>query len=567
MRQRGRPRHPDLLTPREWEVLSLVREGLSNREIGDRLGVSRDGIKYHISQILLKLGVSTREEAAAWQPAAPQPTAVASRFSRVSRIALIGVAGAVLAGVVALGGAVAYSELSGGNDSTSAPGEVLGGGPPTASPDAIPTPSPDGTLAPQLAADGSLGSVVYVKDGNLWVVDLDTGEDELLLGTTPLERLLALDPIQGRLVAEYPAWSADGQWIRLKPTLNGNPNSLTTSFLVRRSDGLFEYGGGEWSPTDLLIYGGSSVGGYFMQRPFGSFPEGSVPIAVGDIVGVMGVGDGKFSPDGNTLAVVEANPGAAAVVGLRHAHLRQPADGSESMYGALFSADDPNAPPVMHSWSPDGKCVLFWTGPGDAAFGEMMLVPVDDPAAARTIGNVPVKPANAAWSPDGSRLAFVEQLDETRTGLHILSMDGSFDEVFEGQVGGATMDVDWSPDGKTVAFSQDGHVRFVSVGLDHSGELASDPGYIDRFPRWSKDGSQVMFVRVPAGRDGEGLGPVPQVWLMNVDGTGEHKLIDLDPVQVDGVGATVDWTRYISWYRPTGLGPFATAAPPSTPIH
>ena len=68
MRRRGRPAHPDVLTPREWEVRELLRQGLTNRQIGERLGVSLDGAKYHVSEILGKLGVADRFEAAAWQP-------------------------------------------------------------------------------------------------------------------------------------------------------------------------------------------------------------------------------------------------------------------------------------------------------------------------------------------------------------------------------------------------------------------------------------------------------------------------------------------------------------------
>ena len=61
-------RRPDELTAREREVLRLVRLGLTNEEIASRLGVTVAGAKYHVSQILSKLGVATREEAAAWRP-------------------------------------------------------------------------------------------------------------------------------------------------------------------------------------------------------------------------------------------------------------------------------------------------------------------------------------------------------------------------------------------------------------------------------------------------------------------------------------------------------------------
>src|SRR2546426_10962791 len=64
MRRRGRPKHPDILTPREWEVLALLRDGLAKPEIAERLGVTRDAVKYHVSEILSKLALASREEAA-----------------------------------------------------------------------------------------------------------------------------------------------------------------------------------------------------------------------------------------------------------------------------------------------------------------------------------------------------------------------------------------------------------------------------------------------------------------------------------------------------------------------
>ena len=59
-----------LLTSREREVLELLRPGLTNGEIAGRLGISVAGVRYHVSEIIGKLGVRNRYEAAAW-PARP----------------------------------------------------------------------------------------------------------------------------------------------------------------------------------------------------------------------------------------------------------------------------------------------------------------------------------------------------------------------------------------------------------------------------------------------------------------------------------------------------------------
>lgn len=51
------------LTPREFEVLRLVAEGLHNREIAAALGVTEHTVKFHLGAIFGKLGASTRTEA------------------------------------------------------------------------------------------------------------------------------------------------------------------------------------------------------------------------------------------------------------------------------------------------------------------------------------------------------------------------------------------------------------------------------------------------------------------------------------------------------------------------
>jgi DNA-binding CsgD family transcriptional regulator len=80
MGQRGRPPYPETLTPRQQEVLELLREGLTNREIGQRLDISTDGAKFHVSEILTRIGVTSREDAVRWAEA-PAERATASLHS------------------------------------------------------------------------------------------------------------------------------------------------------------------------------------------------------------------------------------------------------------------------------------------------------------------------------------------------------------------------------------------------------------------------------------------------------------------------------------------------------
>ena len=51
------------ITPREHEILGLIAEGLSNREIGERLFVSENTVKTHSSRLFEKLGVNRRVQA------------------------------------------------------------------------------------------------------------------------------------------------------------------------------------------------------------------------------------------------------------------------------------------------------------------------------------------------------------------------------------------------------------------------------------------------------------------------------------------------------------------------
>jgi DNA-binding NarL/FixJ family response regulator len=54
------------VTPREGEVLDLVGEGLANKQIAQRLGISEKTVKAHLTSVFQRIGVLSRTEAAIW---------------------------------------------------------------------------------------------------------------------------------------------------------------------------------------------------------------------------------------------------------------------------------------------------------------------------------------------------------------------------------------------------------------------------------------------------------------------------------------------------------------------
>jgi DNA-binding CsgD family transcriptional regulator len=123
VKTRGRPRHPETLTPRQQEVLDLLRQGLTNEEIAQRLGISLDGAKYHVADILRRLQVDSRYEAAQWRPEpARRPwygaLAPSGLLGKLKAKTVGQAAGALLLAVAVVGiGALAWGVFQGSNSS------------------------------------------------------------------------------------------------------------------------------------------------------------------------------------------------------------------------------------------------------------------------------------------------------------------------------------------------------------------------------------------------------------------------------------------------------------------
>lgn len=65
-RKRGRPPHPDVLTPAEWRAVHAVRHGLTNPQIARRSGIGIDAVKYHVANALGKLALPGRSWIRTW---------------------------------------------------------------------------------------------------------------------------------------------------------------------------------------------------------------------------------------------------------------------------------------------------------------------------------------------------------------------------------------------------------------------------------------------------------------------------------------------------------------------
>ena len=67
--KRGRPPHPDVLTPAEWGVVNGVHHGMTNRQIATGRRISLDAVKFHIENAIGKLGLENRTALRYWRGA------------------------------------------------------------------------------------------------------------------------------------------------------------------------------------------------------------------------------------------------------------------------------------------------------------------------------------------------------------------------------------------------------------------------------------------------------------------------------------------------------------------
>ena len=449
MGKRGRPPHPDILTPREWQVLALLRHGLTNEQIAQRLDISYATAKYHVAEIISKLGVQTREEAAAWQPVAAPVRWWQRAIAWVPRRAwpLAGAVGA-LAALAALTWLV-LGVTAGDNDDT-----VVNQ--PQASPSTAasvitsPTPIPAVTPIPGTAKPSGNGIYVIRPDGTdlrlvkagvyfsapsptdnrlalvnfceapttLTTVDADSGDEAVLA---------VFDGI-----GYSPEWSPDGRYILLPVLSDANPRTPAVYLIDSTGSDepveLFTGSASEWSPNgkEIAFVAGSESEGTLRitDVPETTFRDLDLGPSISDLV---------WSPDGGRLAyvwrpsaegpapqlvVIDRDGTGRTVVSENASPLRWSADGL-SLYVVLTTGEQ-NAPfaivPAEGGISPtvlargsaevgsDDKAVAVYRFIGQQ---DREIVVIDRADGSERVVSGVVDPVDTAhFSPDGNAITF-----------------------------------------------------------------------------------------------------------------------------------------------------------------
>ena len=446
MGQRGRPRYPDVLTPREQDVLALIRDGLTNEQIAERLNIGFETAKSHVAEILSKLGVATREEAAAWQPEAER--APRWSFGRV----VLAIAGA---GVVAHGGRIGAAGVglsrsdTGSEAGTASPSVTTSSGTPTLVPAATPVP---------------LGKVITTIEGNV-ATEADSYSVDVETGQVWRGGLYKWSP-DGTRVVQRLCCAVDASGIEIIDWQTGEG--------VRILDQ--EIGSVAWSPdSSRIAFTPYQSGGVFLVRP-----DGANVAAIESAASVRASGL-QWSPGGRYLAFTSAefqiqiidtvNLSSTVVPGSEFDRwywspvanvIAYPKDDGVHLYDVASAQDRLLADGFVGGsvlWSPGGTKIAYLVAPITAGSENVYRV-----ADIETGGVIDLPPARGlSWSPDGSKIAYIgEGCVTSDWNIYVINSDGtgmqrltdSPDAVKEGTV--------WTPSGEVV-YTQEAELQAVNV--------------------------------------------------------------------------------------------------------
>ncbi len=93
----------------------------------------------------------------------------------------------------------------------------------------------------------------------------------------------------------------------------------------------------------------------------------------------------------------------------------------------------------------------------------------------------------------------------------------------------------WAPDGRKIAFSQDGDIVVLDLGTGALLRLTKTPALFESFPDWSPDGEQIAYELNDESPPGQQLNQEYDAYVMRADGTDARRLsqpgdVDAHPV-------------------------------------